>query len=196
MPQTNAKNPNIGVFHPAGRRYRFIVLLFVSLLTYGSYFAYDSVGAIPAQLMQLWRVDQAAIGALYAVYSLAAIFTLLFGGVFIDRFGTRKSSLVFSVLVTLGACIVAWAPGIQTAYVGRLLFGAGSESLITAQNVMLARWFKGKELALAFGVTLAISRIGTLFSFNTEALIATRYGPPAALWAAALFCVASLLANF
>ena len=42
---------------------------------------------------------------------------------------------------------------------------------------MLARWFRGKELALAFGVTLAISRIGTLFSFNTEALIATRYGP-------------------
>ena len=196
MPRTNAKDPNTGVFHPAGRRYRFTVLLFVSVLTYGSYFAYDSVGAIPDQLMQLWRVDQAAIGALYSVYSLAAIVTLLFGGVFIDRFGTRKSSLVFSILVTLGACIVAWAPGIQTAYVGRFLFGAGSESLITAQNVMLARWFNGKELALAFGITLAISRVGTLFSFNTEALIATRFSLFTALWAAALFCGLSLLANF
>jgi MFS family permease len=146
--------------------------------------------------MKVWGVDQAAIGALYSLYSLAAIVTLLFGGILIDRFGTRTSSLAFSLLVTLGACVVAWAPNIQIAYLGRFLFGAGSESLITAQNVMLARWFKGKELALAFGVTLAISRIGTLFSFNTEALIATRYGPSMALWAAALFCGASLLANF
>jgi len=183
-------------FHPSGRPYRFVVLFFVSLLTYGSYFAYDSIGAIPDQLMKLWDVDQAAIGALYSLYSLAAIVTLLFGGILIDRFGTRKSSLTFSLAVTTGACIVAWAPSIQMAYVGRFLFGAGSESLITAQNVMLARWFRGKELALAFGVTLAISRVGTLFSFNTEALIASRYGPFGALWAAALFCGLSLLANF
>jgi len=182
-------------FHPAGRAYRFVVLFFVSLLTYGSYFAYDSVGAIPDQLMKAWRVDQAAIGALYSLYSLAAILTLLFGGMLIDRFGTRKSSFAFSLLVTFGACMVAWARDIRMAYLGRLLFGAGSESLITAQNVMLARWFRGKELALAFGVALAISRIGTLFSFNTEALIATRYGASAALWAAALFCGLSLLAN-
>jgi MFS family permease len=183
-------------FHPAGRRYRFVVLLFVSLLTCGSYFAYDSVGAIPGVLMKAWNVDQAAIGALYSLYSLAAIVTLLFGGILIDRLGTRKSSFAFSLLVTLGACVVAWAPNIWVAYVGRFLFGAGSESLITAQNVMLVRWFKGKELALAFGVILAISRVGTLFSFNTEALIASRYGPSMALWAAALFCGVSLLANF
>ena len=188
MALINAEIPDPPGFHPAGRRYRFVVLFFVSLLTYGSYFAYDSVGAIPDQLMKVWGVDQAAIGALYSLYSLAAIVTLLFGGIFIDRFGTRTSSLAFSLLVTLGACIVAWAPNIQMAYLGRFLFGAGSESLITAQNVMLARWFKGKELALAFGVTLAISRVGTLFSFNTEALIASRYGPFTALWAAALFC--------
>ena len=43
----NAQIPEPTGFHPAGRRYRFVVLLFVSLLTYGSYFAYDSVGAIP-----------------------------------------------------------------------------------------------------------------------------------------------------
>ena len=196
MTLSNTASPEATGFHPAGRKYRFTVLFFGSLLTYGSYFAYDSVGAIPDQLMRVWAVDQAAIGALYSIYSLAAIVTLLFGGVLIDRLGTRKSSFAFSLLVTLGAGIVAWAPNIRLAYLGRFLFGAGSESLITAQNVILARWFKGKELALAFGVTLAFSRLGTLFSFNTEALIATRYGPTAALWAAALFCGLSVLANF
>ncbi len=182
-------------FHPSTKRYRFVVLAFASLVTYGSYFAYDSVGAIPDQLMRVWGVDQAAIGALYSLYSLAAVFTLLVGGIMIDRLGTRKSSLIFSLLVTGGASVVAFAPGIRTAYFGRFLFGAGSESLITAQNAIIARWFKGKELALAFGVVLTISRLGTLFSFNTEALIAGRYGPSAALWAAAFLCGLSVLAN-
>jgi MFS family permease len=192
---SEAHLPDAQWFHPSHRPYRFTVLLFASLITYGSYFAYDSIGAIPGQLMKKWNVDQASIGTLYSAYSLAAILTLLLGGILIDRIGTRKSSVLFSLGVTLGAVLVALAPNIQLAYAGRFLFGAGSEALITAQNAILARWFKGKELALAFGVALTMSRLGTLFSFNTEALIAERFSPVTALWAAAFFCVASLLTN-
>jgi len=195
MKIADSQPPSTNWFHPSQRPYRFTVLFFASLITYGSYFAYDSVGAIPDQLMRKWGVDQASIGSLYSAYSLSAILTLLFGGILIDRIGTRKSSLLFSVVVTMGTALVAFAPNIQVAYAGRFLFGAGSESLITAQNAILARWFKGKELALAFGVTLTISRLGTLFSFNTEALIADRFSPAAALWAAAFFCIGSLLTN-
>jgi MFS family permease len=192
---TDSQPPPTHWFHPTQRPYRFTVLIFASLITYGSYFAYDSVGAIPDQLMRKWGVDQASIGSLYSAYSLSAILTLLFGGILIDRIGTRKSSLLFSVVVTMGAALVAFAPTIQVAYAGRFLFGAGSESLITAQNAILARWFKGKELALAFGITLTICRLGTLFSFNTEALIADRFSPGAALLAATFFCIGSLLSN-
>ena len=43
MALMNTESPEPSGFHPTGRRYRFVVLFFVSLLTYGSYFAYDSV---------------------------------------------------------------------------------------------------------------------------------------------------------
>ncbi len=77
----------------------------------------------------------------------------------------------------------------------------GSESLVVAQLAILSKWFKGKELALSFGVSLTISRLGTLISFNTEAQISEHYdklgklGYKYALWAAALFCLFSLLIN-
>jgi MFS family permease len=45
---------------------------------------------------------------------------------------------------------------------GRLLFGAGAESLIVAVTTAIARWFKGKELSFAFGLNLTISRLGSL----------------------------------
>jgi len=195
MAETAAGSPG-RTFDPRRRAYRFMVLLFVSLLTFGSYFAYDSVGAIAPMLITALGVGRESIGQMYTLYSIAAILSVFIGGLLIDRIGTRRASLLFSCLVTVGALIVAVAPNLWVLYFGRFIFGWGSESLVVAQSSIFARWFKGKELALSFGIGLTISRLGTLFSFNTEALIADyfkdyRY----ALWAAVIFCVASLLSN-
>ncbi len=42
----------VGWFHPTRRSYRYTVLLFVGLLPFGSYFAYDSIGAMATLLMK------------------------------------------------------------------------------------------------------------------------------------------------
>ena len=182
-------------FHPSKRPYRFTILLFVSLLTYGSYFAYDSVGAIAPTLIKVLNVPRTAIGTMYTLYSVAAIVSVFVGGILIDKIGTRAASTIFALLVAVGATIVALAPSIFVVYVGRFIFGAGSEALVVAQSAILARWFKGKELALSFGIALTISRLGTLFSFNTEELIAEFFGNyKAALWAAVILCLVSLAA--
>jgi MFS family permease len=191
---TNAL-PAAGWFHPSRPSYRFAVLLLAGILTFGSYFAYDSVGALENTLFKEWHTTREAIGGLYTLYSVAAIVVVFLGGMLIDWIGTRKASLVFSALVVIGAAIVAAASNVFMAGIGRLVFGAGSESLVVAQSAILSRWFRGRELAFSFGLTLAIARLGTLFSFNTEELIASRLGWQTALWAAAGLCVLSLVAN-
>ncbi len=186
----------VGAFHPSTRLYRFTTLVFISLLTFGSYFAYDSIGALASTLIKELHLGRETIGSLYSAYSLAAIVIVFFGGMLIDRMGPRRASLLFSVLVTVGAVVVAMAQNTWMLFLGRFLFGAGSESLVVAQSAIISRWFKGKEMALAFGISLTISRLGTLFSFNTEQLIATYFGSyRTALWAAALLCLFSLLCN-
>jgi MFS family permease len=202
-----AGTPNVGWFHPSGRTYRFTILIFISLLTFGSYFAFDSIGALSKTIIDALKVDHSTIGSLYSAYSIAAILTVFIGGVLIDKLGTRKATLLFSGLVTLGAIMVAFAHGKTGLFAGRLVFGAGSESLVVAQSAIISRWFKGKEMALAFGIALTISRLGTIFSFNTEVLIATVSpswhfvqwlkvdGWRMALWVAAALCAFSLLCN-
>ena len=176
--------------------YRFTVLFFVALLTYGSYFAYDSLGAIAPLLIKALGIGREQIGATYSAYSIAAIFTVFLGGLIIDKIGTRRASLLFSSLVVLGATIVALANSMTVIYVGRIIFGMGSEALVVAQSSILARWFKGKELALAFGIALTLSRLGTIFSFNFEASIARHFNSfRAALWAAVIFTLLSFGAN-
>ncbi len=185
-----------GGFHPKARAYRFTLLVFVGLLTYGSYFAYDVVGALAPTLMGAWHTTQEGIGSLYTAYSVAAIFTVALGGYLADRLGTRVAGILLAALVAVGAAIVALAPSLPLAMAGRFLFGAGSESLIVAQSAMLARWFRGKELAFSFGVTLTLARLGTLFSFNTASATAARFGWEAALWIAVLLCAVSLVCAF
>ena len=165
-------------------------------MAFGSYFAYDSVAAIETTLIQVFHTNRAAIGLMYSSYSLAAVFAVFAGGILIDRVGVRRASLIFSTFVVAGAALVASAPSLPLMYLGRILFGMGSESMIVAQSAITARWFTGKELALAFGITLTVSRLGTLFTFNTEELFATRYGFRGALWIAALLCLLSLAANW
>lgn len=185
-----------GPFHPSTRLYRFTILIFISLLVLGSYFAYDSIGALETTLMRELNLNRSTIGNLYTAYSLAAIPIVFFGGMLYDRLGPRKASLFFSVLVFLGAVIVALAKTKWLLFTGRLVFGAGSESLIVVQSAIISRWFKGKEMAMAFGIALTLSRVGTLFSFNTEELIADHFHSfRTALWAAALLCLFSVLCN-
>ncbi len=183
-------------WHPSQPRYRFLVLFFVASLTIGSYFAYDSIGALAPLMIEDMGIGREKIGMMYSFYSWPNVFMVFLGGFLIDRFGTRRMSLIFSALIVLGAAMVAAAPGFWLMLVGRVVFGIGSESLIVCQQTILAKWFKGKELALAFGLSLTFMRLGTLFSFNTEARIAEHFASwRIALWAAALLCLLSLLSN-
>lgn len=185
-----------GFFHPSKRAYRFTVLLFAASLTFGSYFAYDIIGAIAPTLIEELGTARGTLGTLYTMYHIAAIIFVLFGGILIDRLGTRKSSLIFTVLVLTGAVIVWRASSIPLYFMGRFIFGAGSEPLIVAQSAILARWFKNKELALSFGIALTVSRLGTLFAFNTGELLTSHFGSfRYALMTAVFFCLISLVGN-
>ncbi len=193
-----------GAFHPSRAIYRFTILIFVASLSFGSYFAYDIVGGLAPTLVDELGAGRGTIGAFFAAYSVAAILAVLIGGMLIDKLGTRKASLMFSILVFAGAGLFWQARTIPLALLGRFIFGAGSEPLIVAQSAILARWFKNKELALSFGITLTVSRLGSLFAFNTGELFSSYFkdstvsflkGYRAGLFVAVVACGISLLGN-
>jgi MFS family permease len=123
-----------GFFHPTKPIYRFTNLLFISSLSFGSYFAYDIIGAIAPSLIDELKASRATVGTMNTMYSIAAILVVLFGGMLIDRLGTRKASIIFSVLVFAGAVIVWQAKSIPVIFLGRFIFGAGSEPLVVADR--------------------------------------------------------------
>src|SRR6516164_8991888 len=149
---------SIEVLPQPSQLYRWLVLIFVSLAMFGNYYIYDSINPLERIFLEQLGYSASMFGWLNASYSVAAVATLLIGGILIDRFGIRKSLLLFSVLCLLGAALTAMKGSFTTMVAGRAILGLGAESQIVAVTTALARWFKGKELSFAFGINLTIAR--------------------------------------
>jgi MFS family permease len=148
-------------------RYRWAVLVFMSLAMFGNYYVYDAVAPVADLLRSQLGFSDADIGWLNTVYSVPNFIMVLLGGVIVDRIGTRKAIMIFGVLCFIGAILTALTDRLDIMASGRLVFGIGAESLIVAITAALAKWFRGKELGLAFGVNLTIARAGSFAADNS-----------------------------
>ncbi len=164
-----------GVRPEPSRIYRWLVLIFVSLAMFGSYYAYDALSPLADVLKQQLGFTDLNIGFLQAIYSFPNIFTVLIGGVIIDRIGLRKALMIFAVLSFIGPAITAATAHLSVMAIGRLIFGMGAESLNVAVVTALARWFRGKELSFAFGLNLTASRLGTFAALNSPTWARSAY---------------------
>lgn len=68
------------------------------------------------------------------------------------------------------------------ALFGRAVFGLGGESLSVASSALLAIWFKNREMALAMGINLTVSRLGSVANNNISSRINESLGVSAATW--------------
>jgi MFS family permease len=147
--------------------YRWAVLVLISLAMFGNYYVYDSISPLADVLKAQLGFSDSNIGMLNAIYSIPNILMVLIGGIIIDRFGTRRSTLLFGGLCLAGAALTASTASFPVMAAGRLVFGLGAESMIVGVTTALAAWFKGKELSFAFGVNLTIARLGSFAALNS-----------------------------
>ena len=110
----------------------------------------------------------------YGYYASGYSFLCVWGGlivcgVLLDRFGVRLVGSIFVGMMVFGAALVTFAisagfapsASLKIAYVGCMLFGLGSEIAGVSVTRSIAKWFKGRNMALAMGLQLAIARFGT-----------------------------------
>lgn len=159
MPEPALPRPSVG--------YRWIVLVFLSIAMGGNYYIYDSINPLEGIFKERLGFNATQFGWLNISYSIAAIVTLLIGGIIIDRIGTKKAITVFACLCLLGAAITALKGQPAVMIAGRTVLGLGAESMIVAVTTALAKWFKGKELSFAFGINLTIARLASVAADNS-----------------------------
>lgn len=141
---------------------------------FGSYFFDDMFSSVSQlfrnpELLELgW--DSADYGFYAGGYSFLCVWGgLIVCGMLLDKWGVRVTGSIFVGMMVGGAALVTYAitsglapaTSLAIAYAGCMLFGLGSEIAGVAVTRSIAKWFKGRNMALAMGLQLAIARLGT-----------------------------------
>ncbi len=195
--------------------WRFIFLGMCCLVLIGSYYCYDNPAPvekkIKAPLKQRtergfeygMNMSDIQYQLLYSFYSFPNIVIPLFGGYFIDRLGKRNGIVTFSAIVAAGQFFFAVAShavngsegfGKFLAVFGRLIFGLGGENLSVTESAFVATWFKGKELSLALGIDLCVSKLFSAINDATQPAFynASDYKLSLGFWFGFILCIVSL----
>lgn len=73
---------------------------------------------------------------LYSIYSYPNCVLPLFGGIFLDAIGIRKGLILFTIILTIGQLLFAYAGSDPANYhlmlAGRFVFGLGGENMSVA----------------------------------------------------------------
>ena len=179
--------------------YRWSVLLVMSLAMFGNYYLYDTIAPVADLLKEQLGYSDVQIGWIAnSSYAVGSILFLIFGGIIVDRFGTRFATMLFGTICAAAGFITVATDDFYVMWAGRFLLGLGAEPLIVALTAAIAKWFKGKELAFAMGVNLLVGRLASLMADWSPTWAKAAYGSwEAPLWIGAfmgLTCIAGAVA--
>ncbi|MBQ9184956.1 MAG: MFS transporter [Bacteroidales bacterium] len=173
-----------------GKTACWIALACLVVPMFGSYFFDDMFSTLsqlfkhPESLELGW--DSANYGFYAGGYSFLCVWGgLIICGVLLDLYGVRLVGSIFVGMMVLGAGLVTYAitagytpsTSMTIAYIGCMIFGLGSEIAGVAVTRSIAKWFKGRNVAFAMGLQLAIARLGTASAFIISPMLVAQKEP-------------------
>lgn len=178
---------------------RWTALVLIALMMFFGYMFVDVMAPIKSLLEPALGWSSTAYGTYRAAeYSLNVCGFLIVAGIILDKCGIRFTGTLSASLMVIGACIKlygisSWFTGTELetwlnswwmsipasakmASLGFMIFGCGCEMAGTTVSKAIAKWFKGKEMALAMGLEMAIARVGVFAIFSFSPWIAAKMG--------------------
>ena len=178
---------------------RWSVLILVALMMFFAYMFVDVMSPLKSLVESSLGWDSGVFGTYAASeYILNVCGFLIIAGVILDKLGVRFSGVLSAALMVVGAGIkyIGISDWFQTTSLcqwlgtwwtsmpasakmdsfGFMIFGCGCEMEGTNVSKILAKWFKGKEMALAMGLEMAIARLGVFGVMWIAPIISAKFG--------------------
>ncbi len=196
------------------KSFRWVILIVVSIVMAANYYFYDALSPLQSLLREHLGFSNTAYGFLVSAYSIPNVFLLMavIGGIILDKIGIRITGFVFIAFMVVGSFLTAYgasdyfnsggmgynfissilksySPSLKMMSLGFFLFGLGAETSIVVVSKVVVKWFKGKELAMALGINIAIARFGTALALFLSRSLSTD-----SFWNRPIWFAASLLA--
>ena len=181
------------------------------------YFFIDVVAPLQTMLETDYKWSPEVFGMLGGSEFFLNVFAgfLILSGIILDKMGIRFTLITSATTMVVGAALkyyaltpgfadtafagflnsfITWVPAsAKLAFVGFAIFGVGIEMAGITVSKTIVKWFKGKELALAMGLEMAIARLGVFAVFRLTPIFAENGGPSnSVFWGLLFLCIGFL----
>lgn len=197
-PEMNGKQAVIQLLSDKGWA-RWTALILVALMMFFAYMFVDVMSPLQSliETQRGWKPEAFGYYA-GAEYILNVFGFLIIAGIILDKMGIRFTGTLSASVMVIGACIKLYAisdmfqgtaleqwlgswwtvmPGsAKLAAFGFMIFGCGCEMAGITVSKTLAKWFEGKEMALAMGLEMALARVGVFAIFSISPMLADWMG--------------------
>lgn len=193
---------------------RWTALILIALTMFFGYMFVDMMSPLQSMIeaQRGWTPD------VFGMYGSSEFIFNVFGflilaGIILDKMGVRFTGMLSASLMFIGACIkyygvsdafigtgaeawlnswwVSFPASAKLASLGFMIFGCGMEMAGITVSKTIAKWFEGKEMALAMGLEMAIARVGVFAVFSISPWLANM--APATVVRPVAFCTLLLL---
>lgn len=193
---------------------RWTALILIALMMFFAYMFVDVMSPLQS-LIESSRAWTPSVFGTYAAseYILNVCGFLILAGIILDKCGIRFTGNLSASLMVIGAAIkyiavTDWFQGTDTcaflnsfwvslpgnaklACLGFMIFGCGCEMAGITVSRAIAKWFAGKEMALAMGLEMAIARLGVFAVLSLSPFLAAKFS--SSVVAPIAFCTVLLL---
>ncbi len=196
---------------------RWIALGLISLTMFFAYFFVDVAAPLQSLLERNHGWSPETFGMLGGSEFFLNVFAffLILSGVILDKMGIRFTIITAGLAMVIGAAIKYFAlteafagsglaewlgsfwvsvpASAKLAFFGFSIFGVGVEMAGITVSKTIVKWFKGKEMALAMGLEMAVARLGVFAVFRLSPIFAESGGASNSIfWGLAFLCIGFL----
>ena len=177
---------------------RWSALVLIALMMFFAYMFVDVLSPLSTLLetSKGWTAETYGTFCSSEYFLNVFAFFLIFAGIILDKMGIRFTGILSGAVMVIGASIKLYAISdlftpdnalyqflnsfwtsfpatAKLASVGFMIFGCGVEMAGVTVSKAIAKWFKGKEMALAMGLEMAIARLGVFAVFRLSPYLST-----------------------
>ena len=183
---------------------RWIALFLISSTMFFAYFFVDVVAPLQKMMLTNYKWSPEVYGYLGgSEFILNVMGFLILSGIILDKMGIRFTLLLSASTMVIGAAtkfyalkfidhnamvnIFGWELPTTAfiAFCGFALFGIGVEMAGITVSKTIVKWFRGREMAMAMGLEMAVARLGVFAVFQLSPLFANSGSENPAEWDAA-----------
>lgn len=168
---------------------RWTALFLIAFTMLAAYFFVDMIAPLQTMLTRDYKWTPSNYGFFSgSEYMLNVVGFLIISGIILDKMGIRFTGLTAAGVMLLGGIIKLYGlshyfnnggfgydffnsfwtsmpASAKLAALGYAIFGIGVEMVGITVSKTIVKWFRGKELALAMGMEMAIARMGASVAF-------------------------------